>query len=52
MVYGIRLLECLLANPGFYHRPQSVAAVVDIIVARVLDQPGVEHKLIERWGEK
>ena len=40
----------LPANPGFYHRPQSVAAVIDFIVARVLDQLGVEHKLMERWG--
>jgi 4-hydroxy-3-polyprenylbenzoate decarboxylase len=41
----------LPANPGFYHRPQSVAAVVDFIVARVLDQLGVEHQLMQRWGE-
>lgn len=41
----------LPANPGFYHRPQSVAAVVDFIVARVLDQLGVEHNLMARWGE-
>lgn len=41
----------LPANPGFYHRPQSVAAVVDFIVARVLDQLGVEHHLLKRWGE-
>jgi 4-hydroxy-3-polyprenylbenzoate decarboxylase len=40
----------LPANPGFYHRPQSVAAIVDFIVARVLDQLGVEHHLLERWG--
>lgn len=41
----------LPANPGFYHRPQSVAEVVDFIVARVLDQLGVEQQLIGRWGE-
>ena len=41
----------LPANPGFYHRPQSVAEVVDFIVARVLDQLRVEHKLMPRWGE-
>ena len=41
----------LPANPGFYHRPQSIAAVVDFIVARVLDQLGVEHNLMARWGE-
>lgn len=42
----------LPANPGFYHRPQSVAAVVDFIVARILDQLGIEHQLMARWGEK
>ncbi|TSA18829.1 MAG: UbiX family flavin prenyltransferase [Betaproteobacteria bacterium] len=41
----------LPANPGFYHRPQSVAAVVDFIVARVLDQLGVEQDLMTRWGD-
>ena len=41
----------LPANPGFYHRPGSVEAVVDFIVARVLDQLGVEHTLMRRWGE-
>lgn len=40
----------LPANPGFYHRPQSVEAVVDFIVARVLDQLGIRHQLMARWG--
>jgi 4-hydroxy-3-polyprenylbenzoate decarboxylase len=42
----------LPANPGFYHRPQSVGEIVDFIVARVLDQIGVEHSLMQRWGEE
>ncbi len=37
-------------NPGFYHRPQTVMEVVDFIVARVLDQLGVAHNLMARWG--
>ncbi len=41
----------LPANPGFYHRPDSVAAVVDYIVARVLDHLGIAHSLMSRWGE-
>ena len=41
----------LPANPGFYHHPQSVAEVVDFIVARILDQLGVPHQLVARWGE-
>ncbi len=40
----------LPANPGFYHRPESVDQVVDFIVARVLDQLGVPHSLMPRWG--
>lgn len=41
----------LPANPGFYHRPQSVEDVVDFVVARVLDQLGIRHELVARWGE-
>jgi len=37
--------------PGFYTRPQSVAELVDFVVARVLDQLGVAHALVPRWGE-
>ncbi len=40
----------LPANPGFYHRPESVDQVVDFIVARILDQLGVPHQLMARWG--
>ena len=38
-------------NPGFYHRPDSVAALVDFVVARILDQIEVPHSLMPRWGE-
>jgi 4-hydroxy-3-polyprenylbenzoate decarboxylase len=38
------------AAPGFYNRPESVADLVDFIVARALDQLGVEHQLVKRWG--
>ncbi|SFN28207.1 4-hydroxy-3-polyprenylbenzoate decarboxylase [Formivibrio citricus] len=38
-------------NPGFYHRPQSVADLVDFVVARILDQLGVPHALMARWGD-
>jgi flavin prenyltransferase len=40
----------LPANPGFYHRPQSVEAIVDFIVARALDQLGIQHTLMAPWG--
>ena len=40
----------LPANPGFYHRPESVEQVVDFIVARVLDHLGIAHDLMRPWG--
>jgi len=40
----------LPAAPGFYNRPESIADLVDFVVARVLDQLGVEHQLVKRWG--
>lgn len=41
----------LPASPGFYHRPLSIAELVDFVVARVLDQLDVEHSLGRRWGD-
>ena len=41
----------LPANPGFYARPKSVQDIVDFVVARVLDQLNIPHKLMPRWGE-
>jgi 4-hydroxy-3-polyprenylbenzoate decarboxylase len=40
----------LPAAPGFYHRPKSVDDLVSFVVARVLDQLGVEHDLARRWS--
>ncbi len=41
----------LPANPGFYQLPQSIEDVIDFIVARLLDQLGVAHELMTRWGD-
>ena len=41
----------LPANPGFYHHPQRIEDLVDFIVARILDQLGISHELMPRWGE-
>jgi len=40
----------LPANPGFYHRPEGLSGVIDFVVARILDQLGIEHHLLPRWG--
>ena len=45
---GVTILP---AAPGFYHRPQSVDDLIDFVVARILDQLGVEQTLVKRWGE-
>ena len=42
----------LPAAPGFYHRPATVAELIDFIVARVLDQLGVANELAPRWNER
>ena len=41
----------LPASPGFYQRPGNLEDIVDFIVARILDQLGVEQSLLPRWGE-
>ncbi|MBU0532090.1 UbiX family flavin prenyltransferase [Candidatus Micrarchaeota archaeon] len=42
----------LPACPGFYGKPKKVDDLIDFIVARVLDQIGVKHKLSKRWGNE
>lgn len=39
------------AAPGFYHRPAGIPELVDFVVARVLDQVGLEHAVGRRWGD-
>jgi flavin prenyltransferase len=41
----------VFAAPGFYHAPQTVGDLVDFVVARCLDQLGIENKLVARWGQ-
>lgn len=42
----------LPASPGFYYRPQSVEDLVDFVVARILEQLGIEQSLLPGWGER
>jgi len=41
----------LFLAPGFYHGAASVDDLVDFVVARVLDQLGLENTLAARWGQ-
>ncbi|MGB0581368.1 MAG: UbiX family flavin prenyltransferase, partial [Limisphaerales bacterium] len=40
------------ANPSFYSNPQTIADVVDTVVARVLDHLGIGHDAMPRWQEE
>lgn len=42
----------LPAMPAFYHRPQSIGAVTDFIVGKILDQLGLPHELFRPWGDE
>lgn len=44
---GVTILP---AAPGFYHQPTSIEQLVDFIVARILNQLGIEQQLVARWG--
>ena len=38
--------------PAFYARPATLDEMVDHTVGRALDQLGVAHELVRRWGER
>ena len=40
----------LPAMPGWYHGVRSLDDLVDFVVARVLDQLEIEHRLMQPWG--
>ena len=42
----------LFAAPGFYHGAESVDDLVDFVVARCLDQLGIDQTLAKRWGQE
>lgn len=37
-------------NPAFYNLPETIDDLIDFVIARVLDQLGIEQKLMPRWG--
>jgi 4-hydroxy-3-polyprenylbenzoate decarboxylase len=49
---GVRIIP---ACPGFYHNPQAMVDLVDMMAGKVCDSLGVEPDLYRRWegmGEK
>ncbi len=47
-ISGVRIIP---AMPGFYTAPQTIDDLIDFIVARILDNLGVDHRLSTRWNE-
>jgi 4-hydroxy-3-polyprenylbenzoate decarboxylase len=39
----------LPAAPGFYYRPKTIEELADTIVARILQQLDIEHKVVPQW---
>ncbi|HSQ41776.1 MAG TPA: UbiX family flavin prenyltransferase [Fibrobacteraceae bacterium] len=39
------------ACPSFYHHPRTIEEVADTVVAKVLDQLGIPHKMQPQWGK-
>ncbi len=42
----------LFLAPGFYHGAETVDDLVNFVVARCLDQIGLEQSLVRRWGQQ
>jgi flavin prenyltransferase len=40
----------LFLAPGFYHGAETVGDLIDFMVARCLDQLGIEQSLVAEWG--
>ena len=43
---GVRVVP---AMPGFYHKPQSISQLVDMMVMKILDQIDIRVDLVPRW---
>jgi 4-hydroxy-3-polyprenylbenzoate decarboxylase len=39
------------AIPAWYHQPRSIEDLVDFVIARALDQVGIDCVALKRWKE-
>lgn len=46
---GVKIMP---ACPGFYHRPDDITALIDMMVGKICDMLNVEHNLYQRWTGK
>ena len=37
-------------NPGFYQGVSQLSDIIDFVIARILDQLGIENEISPRWG--
>lgn len=40
------------AMPSFYGKTKTLEQAIDTVVGRTLDQLGIEHDMLKRWGDK
>ena len=43
---GVKILP---ACPAFYHKPDTIEDLVDMLVGKICDLISVEHDLFKRW---
>jgi 4-hydroxy-3-polyprenylbenzoate decarboxylase len=43
---GVRIVPAI---PAWYHQPRTILDLVDFVVARALDQLGIDTDLMQRW---
>lgn len=39
------------AMPGFYHRPDSLEALINHVVGKICDRLNIQHELYEKWKD-
>jgi 4-hydroxy-3-polyprenylbenzoate decarboxylase len=40
------------AMPSFYGKTKTLEQAIDTVVGRTLDQLGLEHDMLKRWGDE
>lgn len=40
------------ANPGFYHKPETLDDIIDFMVARILEHLDIKQEILPMWGSK
>lgn len=46
---GVKIIP---ASPGFYHKPETLSDIVDMLVGKICDIMKIENHLFQRWQGK